>query len=112
MTQRVNDCLDFRLRHSVRSFVCCTGCHSTPIAGNVAVRTQVQVCVEQQSIHPLQRQSFGTAFADDSEDSLSVAHLAHLHFLLSKTPAPLRHAVGFPDLGLLRGLRPHGARAL
>ena len=39
MTQRVNGCLDFRLGHSVRSFVCCTGCHSTPIAGNVAVRT-------------------------------------------------------------------------
>src|SRR5262249_4822066 len=38
-------------------------------------------------------------------------HLAYLAPYCSDPPAPLRHVVGFPDRGLLRGLCRHGAGA-
>src|SRR4051794_37345450 len=41
-----------------------------------------------------------------------VSHTSTSTFLPSGSPVPLRHASGFPGLGLLWGLRHHGARAL
>jgi len=52
-----------------------------------------------------------TALQRPESQKVGSGHFGYLAPYRSGPPAPLRHVTGSPGLGLLRGLRRHGARA-
>src|SRR6266536_2151726 len=83
----VDDGIDLRQAGPVRRLRRRARRHRPTVAGDLAVRKQVQVPNEEQSIDALQRQSSLAAVADDPQERLGVPHHAYLLAWGSSAPA-------------------------
>ncbi len=80
-TEACDDRIDFRQGHAIHRFGGASRRHCAMVAVDPAIRLEVQVTIEQESIDTFHRQSSSATFADDTQNSCGVSHLAYLSIL-------------------------------
>ncbi len=76
--QRIDDRLNLLQAHAVHGLLVGARCHSTGVAVDLPVGTQVQLRIEQVPVQSLQWQSILAAFVDDLHQGFGSLHYAYL----------------------------------
>src|SRR5262249_17000776 len=99
--------------HAIHRFRGGTLGHGSGVSGAFPVGTEHECRVEQVFIDSFQRVSSEPTFTVDVQRGPGwITHHTSPRLLPSLSPASLRHGAGFPNRGLRRRLRRHGALSL
>lgn len=77
MAKGFDNGIDFLQAHSIHGFIADTARHCAVVAVNAPICFQVQLSIEELSIHALDRQPAFASFTENSSVGVGVLHCAH-----------------------------------